>query len=532
MLRSNLLPPCPLRAALYIRVSTHSQEELSPDSQKRLLLDYARAHDISVDPVHIYLENGISGRRADRRPQFQRMIAAAKAPEHPFDLILVWKFSRFARNQEESIVYKSMLQKTCSVEVVSISEPLADGPFGSLIERIIEWMDEFYSIRLSGDVFRGMAEKALRGGYQCRPPLGYRIPGPGPVPAPVPEEAKTVALIFHAYGNGTLSLGELTRLLNSAGLRTARGNLFEPRAVRYILENPFYAGQIRWNRAPGNSSRPKPREQWITGPGNHLPIVSPALFDRVQRRLAAETPSRDGKSSPKPPQPVHHWLSGLVKCPACGRSLASCIRRRKTLPDTFSFQCSGYLKGKCGLSCYLTGEAAETSFFTAFCRVTAPVLSQDRGSRFRFRSRVSSSRGQRDPAERELLLAGLEQADTRLKRLSRAYLDGIDGVEEYGRKKAELEREKILLEQQLREWETARGGGAETPEPLPDRSAEPPAVLSLSSGSGHSLISVFQNLLSCPSISTAAKNAAVKSVLSRAVYHRQEHCLEFFFRLD
>ena len=107
MLRSNSLPPCPLRAALYIRVSTHSQEELSPDSQKRLLLDYARAHDISVDPVHIYLENGISGRRADRRPQFQRMIAAAKAPEHPFDLILVWKFSRFARNQEESIVYKS-----------------------------------------------------------------------------------------------------------------------------------------------------------------------------------------------------------------------------------------------------------------------------------------------------------------------------------------------------------------------------------------------------------------------------------------
>ena len=130
------------------------------------------------------------------------------------------------------------------------------------------------------------------------------------------------------------------------------------------------------------------------------------------------------------------------------------------------------------------------------------------------------------------MLAGLEQADTRLKRLSRAYLDGIDGVEEYGRKKAELEREKILLEQRLREWEMARGGGAETPKPIPDRSAEPPAVLSPSSGSGHSLISVFQNLLSCPSISTAAKNAAVKSVLSRAVYHRLEHCLEFFFRLD
>ena len=87
------------------------------------------------------------------------MIATAKSSDHPFDVILLWKFSRFARNQEESIVYKSMLRNKYSVDVVSISEPLVDGPFGSLIERIIEWMDEFYSIRLSGDVTRGMTQK-------------------------------------------------------------------------------------------------------------------------------------------------------------------------------------------------------------------------------------------------------------------------------------------------------------------------------------------------------------------------------------
>ena len=153
-------------AALYIRVSTHEQEELSPDSQKRLLLDYANAHQISVPEQWIFQENGVSGRKADKRPQFQQMIAQAKSASHPFDAILVWKFSRFARNQEESIVYKSMLKNKYQVYVISISEPIIDGPFGSLIERIIEWMDEFYSIRLSGDVVRGMTEKALRGGCQ------------------------------------------------------------------------------------------------------------------------------------------------------------------------------------------------------------------------------------------------------------------------------------------------------------------------------------------------------------------------------
>ena len=108
-------------AALYIRVSTDKQEELSPDSQKRLLLEYAKNHDMIVSQKYIYMENGISGRKADKRPKFQQMIAAAKSEEHPFDVILVWKYSRFARNQEESIVYKSMLHRVCGVSVVSIS---------------------------------------------------------------------------------------------------------------------------------------------------------------------------------------------------------------------------------------------------------------------------------------------------------------------------------------------------------------------------------------------------------------------------
>ena len=95
--------------ALYIRVSTDKQEELSPDAQKRLLLDYANSHNIFISPDLIFTENGISGRKADKRPEFQRMIGMAKTDEPPFSVILVWKFSRFARNQEESIVYKSIL---------------------------------------------------------------------------------------------------------------------------------------------------------------------------------------------------------------------------------------------------------------------------------------------------------------------------------------------------------------------------------------------------------------------------------------
>lgn len=122
--------------------------------------------------MKVFFEIGISGRKADKRPEFQKMIGLAKSSDHPVDVILVWKFSRFARNQEESIVYKSLLRKQSNVDVVSVSEPLIDGPFGSLIERIIEWMDEYYSIRLSGEVLRGMKEKATKKDTRCPHLLG------------------------------------------------------------------------------------------------------------------------------------------------------------------------------------------------------------------------------------------------------------------------------------------------------------------------------------------------------------------------
>ena len=191
----------------YIRVSTHDQEEISPDSQEHLLRDYAAKNNIVI--LKIFTDLGISGRKANKRPGFQEMIGLAKGDDHPVDQILVWKFSRFARNQEESIVYKSLLRKN-NVEVISVSEPLVDGPFGTLIERIIEWMDEYYSIRLSGEVTRGMTENAMRGNFQSSPPLGYMVPAHKEVPVIVESEAAIVRLIFDMYTEQGYPLIDIT----------------------------------------------------------------------------------------------------------------------------------------------------------------------------------------------------------------------------------------------------------------------------------------------------------------------------------
>ena len=230
-------------AAAYIRVSTHDQEEYSPESQIKLIRDYAKNNGFILPEEFIFRDDGISGRRADKRPEFQRMISKAKETPAPFQVILVWKYSRFARNQEESIVYKALLKKENKIDVVSISEPLVEGPFGSLIERIIEWTDEYYSIRLSGEVKRGMTEKASRGEPVSIPAFGYDIKNKQYIPNE--KEAPFVQMIFDDFISG-MGTREIAIKLNTMEVRTHRGNFFENRNIDYILNNPVYIGKIRW----------------------------------------------------------------------------------------------------------------------------------------------------------------------------------------------------------------------------------------------------------------------------------------------
>ena len=160
----------PRIGAAYIRVSSDDQLEYSPDSQLKLIREYAKRDGYLIPEEFVYQDDGISGRSADKRPAFRLMIATAKDDARAFDCIFVWKYSRFARNQEEAIMYKNILKKK-GVAVKSISEPASDSPFSSLIERIIEWMDEYYLINLSEEVRRGMKEKAARGEALGKPPI-------------------------------------------------------------------------------------------------------------------------------------------------------------------------------------------------------------------------------------------------------------------------------------------------------------------------------------------------------------------------
>lgn len=477
-------------ACAYIRVSTDKQEELSPDAQKRLIIDYCKKNGYTITNENIFIENGISGKKADKRPEFKRMIALAKSKEHPFDVILVWKFSRFARNQEESIVYKSMLKKA-NVDVVSVSEPVIDGPFGSLIERIIEWMDEYYSIRLSGEVIRGMTEKALRGGYNAQPPLGYRKNSDTGIPEIYEPEAVIVRNIFSFISQG-LSLIDTARSINNMGFHTRRGGMFEQRTIRYIIENPFYYGYVRWNRQNPSEHTIKDKSEWIIAPGAHPVLINKESWDFANEQLIKiSRPYKERGTSG-----IKHWLSGIVKCSSCGSSLVS---NSLWKGHSTSFQCSGYNKCKCKVSHYIKTERLEAGIYEGFLKVlSSKNVTYEKVSEHSYEEKVDTA----------ALLKNIEDKERRIKQ---AYRDGIDTLEEYKDNKAILQKEREKVMEII--------------------SRQQPTVQDEDNETMLRQIKNAYEIIKNKDLDKLTRANAIRSVVSKAVYDNEKDTLDIYFRL-
>lgn len=485
-------------AALYIRVSTNMQEELSPDAQKRLLLDYAKKNGMIVSEEFIFMENGISGKKATKRPEFMRMISMAKQKPAPFDTILVWKYSRFARNQEESIVYKSLLRKQCKVDVISVSEPILEGPFGSLIERIIEWMDEYYSIRLSGEVTRGMTEKALRGGYQARPPLGYKIVERGKPPVIVPEEAEIVKMIFHMYVDERKSFFDIARYLNQCGYKTSHNKNFEVRSIDYIIKNPTYCGMIRWNRTTNETNEIKDESEWIITEGHHEAIIDKDTFDKAQEIFRSTFKPRGAR----PSSTYKHWLSGLLKCPICGRTMIAKSIRKKSNGEPYAyFTCYGYSKGKCTGKGRISSLALEPAIKESLRKAveTGDIIYT-----------LEKTKTVESIDKTAILENQLEQLKQKEKRIKDAYRDGIDTLEEYKDNKRILQREREEIEKEL-----ALQAAAAPAENEKDLLC-------------NKIKNVYEMICS-DNFSDQQKNEALKSIIKKIVYDKENDVLKVHY---
>lgn len=407
----------------YVRVSDERQDEYSPDSQLKKIREYAAKEGYIIPDEFVFYDDGISGRSVKKRDDFNRMIAIAKEKTHPFDRIYVWKFSRFARNQEESLVFKNLL-RTKGVTVVSVSEPIPEGHFGSLIERIIEWMDEFYSVNLGAEVMRGMTEKASRGEPTCAPPFGYIMRDGKYYPDEESGKANIIREVFTLYASG-VKQREIALILAEKGIRTRYGKKPENRWVDYILHNSCYIGKIRWS-ADGTkaiSKRHLDNENIMVVDGKHEPIISMELWDQVQKML--EEQKRKYSKYARQSQPVDYMLKGLVRCSACGGTLA--VNGVSGKAKTRCLQCCSYSRGSCRTSHSITLPRIEESFMEG--------LRQAIGAKQFNITPHKPKKSDPTAIDYDKLIAVEER---RLARAKEAYLAEIDTIEQYAQNKKEI----------------------------------------------------------------------------------------------
>lgn len=408
------------RASAYIRVSTEEQGEFSPDAQLKAIQNYCKNNNLILDKQHVYIDEGISGRKADKRPAFQDMIKHAKKKE--FDVILVHKFDRFARSREDSVVYKSLLKKECGIKVVSITESIEDDKFSVILEAMLEAMAEYYSLNLSDEVKKGMTEKAERGEWQTYAPFGYKIVDKKL--EILDEQASAVRMIFNDFINGEGYLF-IAKKVNDMGYRTRFGNKFENRTIEYILTNPVYKGFAHWT--PTGKVHRKTSPDTIIKKSNHEPIIDEKIFDEVQKILQER--KQIHRKYYKGTSPSIHWLNGLVRCKTCGKTM---VKINQT-----ALVCNGYSKGTCPTSQRIKRSLIEEAILEQ--------IKNDFTQSVDLHKRLQTI----SKDDTDIILSQLAKLPEKEARAKEAYLNGIDTLEEYKANKESIENQRKLLENSL-----------------------------------------------------------------------------------
>ena len=315
----------PLRAALYLRVSTARQAEhdVSIPDQKRQGEAYCEARGLQL--VETFIEPGASATN-DRRPEFQRMIEAGTSKPAPFDVVVVHSFSRFFRDHFELEFYVRKLAKN-GVKLVSITQEMGDDPMHVMMRQIMALFDEYQSKENAKHVMRALKENARQGFWNgSLPPIGYRTVAAEQRGAKTkkkleidPLHADTVRLIYRLAleGDGTtgqMGVKNIVSYLNSRRIFTRDGGRWGIGQVHRILTRRTYMGEHEFNKR-SKTKELKPVSEIVTVPVP--PIIDKETFEAVQKLLKARNP----KVMPARVISGPTMLTGLIHCAKCGGAM-------------------------------------------------------------------------------------------------------------------------------------------------------------------------------------------------------------------
>ena len=373
IIRGDKIYNLPLRVTYYCRVSTDSDVQLnSLDNQ----LDYYENYIKSKKEwtfVDGYVEEGVTGTRADKRPSFMRMIRDAKL--NKFDLIITKDVSRFARDLEDSIHYIRKL-KECGVGIFFENQSLNTfDPNSELTLNILFNIAQEESKKISASVKFGY-RKAISQGHVLGSSniTGYRKDNCKLVI--VEEEAKMIRKLFELYATGEYGFHKLAKKLFDEGYLNKKGRLYDKDSLKRMIQNPKYKGFYRARTYEILDYRTKKRKKntkdnqviYKCEDGSVPAIVSEELWDKANEILDSRIEGYKNNN---------HW-SGGVKYPFsskiyCGEHNTNFQRshgsRRKNRP---TWSCGLYLQYR--LDACSSPIIAESDLYNIFKHIMNSIM--------------------------------------------------------------------------------------------------------------------------------------------------------------
>ena len=447
-----------MRAAIYVRVSTQRQAQAQTiDQQLTRLRTRIREQDWSLEPEHVFVDDGYSGAKLNR-PGLDDLRDRAALAE--FDVVLITEPDRLARNYVHQMLVLEELEKH-GIQIEFLDHPMGDDPHDRLLLQIRGAVAEYERTLITDRMRRGRimkyrAEKLLPWG---RPPYGYRVDPDHPRnPDGVrldEAEAAIVTQMFEWYLEPRVTLYRVAKRLTDLGLPTPAGKArWSVSTVRNILMNHAYVGIAYANRlrvvpakrrlsalrpiGKGEGAVERPKEEWIPIPVP--PVVAQEMFDQVQAKL-----SLNRQQSLRNNKAHQYLVRGLVSCGKCRLSAHG-----RTLHDGkyHYYVCKGHtdaLRAAPGERCksrYIPVSRLDKLVWQDLCK----VLTQPEIIAYELERAYG---GHWAPQELRARIDTLNQAQRLLKhhqgRLLEAYLANVIDLEEFDRKRSELTQKQTAI---------------------------------------------------------------------------------------
>lgn len=369
---------------IYTRVSTAQQVDgYSLDAQKDKLRKYAEYQEMAI--VGEYSDEGKSGKNTQGRPEFTQMLEDIQNKKDNVSYVLVFKLSRFGRNAAD-VLSSLQLMQDFDVNLICVEDGIdSSKDAGKLMISVLSAVAEIERENIRVQTMEGRKQKAREGKWNGGfAPYGYKLENGELII--VEEEAEAIRTIFDKFVNTDLGYNGVAKYLANKGIKKVirqNGKLlqFSETFVKNALDNPVYMGKIAYGRRSNQKIEGKRNEYHIVKSDNymlhdgiHEAIVSEELWNLAHEKRVA-TAVRLSKQHDLEHE---HLLTGIIKCPCCGKGFVGNINRSKKsngeyYPTRFLYHCNRSKKAA-GYACTYNKQWTESVIDEAVAEVIKKMV--------------------------------------------------------------------------------------------------------------------------------------------------------------